>query len=250
MQDIPFEPLAVIADVHGNADALAAVLADIDAQGIHRIANLGDHFSGPLDPAGTADLLLSRPMTAIRGNHDRVLVQDRAEMGPSDHHADARLPEAARAWLAQMPASATLPGGVVLCHGTPASDTTYWLEELHADGRMTQRDLAGVRRHAAGLDARLVLCAHTHIARRLDLPGGAVIVNPGSVGCPAYTDTQPVPHRVQTGSPAARYAVIRWRGSWDVCFHAAPYDTGRMVALARAAGRDDWAQAVATGWIG
>ncbi|MBL8561144.1 MAG: metallophosphoesterase family protein, partial [Gemmobacter sp.] len=39
---------AAIADIHGNADALAAVLADIDAQGITEIVNLGDLLSGPL----------------------------------------------------------------------------------------------------------------------------------------------------------------------------------------------------------
>ena len=52
----------LIADIHGNADALAAVLADIDArEGAGAgIVNLGDHLSGPLDPAGTAALLRGR----------------------------------------------------------------------------------------------------------------------------------------------------------------------------------------------
>ncbi len=40
---------AAIADIHGNHLALEAVLADIRAQGIEEIVNLGDFFSGPLE---------------------------------------------------------------------------------------------------------------------------------------------------------------------------------------------------------
>jgi predicted phosphodiesterase len=38
---------AAIADVHGNVLALEAVIADIRAQGIDEIVNLGDMASGP-----------------------------------------------------------------------------------------------------------------------------------------------------------------------------------------------------------
>ena len=51
--------LAVIADIHGNRWALEAVLQDIDRRGIQQIVNLGDHLTGPLDPAGTAEFLSS-----------------------------------------------------------------------------------------------------------------------------------------------------------------------------------------------
>jgi predicted phosphodiesterase len=40
---------AAIADVHGNCVALEAVLADIAANGITEVVNLGDHVSGPLE---------------------------------------------------------------------------------------------------------------------------------------------------------------------------------------------------------
>ena len=43
---------AAIADVHGNYLALEAVVADIRAQGIDDIVNLGDMASGPLDAGG------------------------------------------------------------------------------------------------------------------------------------------------------------------------------------------------------
>ena len=49
--------LAAIADIHGNASALEAVLADITAQGIADIVNLGDHLSGPLEAGRTAEVV-------------------------------------------------------------------------------------------------------------------------------------------------------------------------------------------------
>jgi len=48
-------PLAVVADIHGNRWALEAVLQDINRRSIQQIVNLGDHLTGPLDPAGTAN---------------------------------------------------------------------------------------------------------------------------------------------------------------------------------------------------
>jgi hypothetical protein len=48
---------AAIANVHGNRFALEAVRADIAANGISEVANLGDHVSGPLDAARTAEML-------------------------------------------------------------------------------------------------------------------------------------------------------------------------------------------------
>jgi predicted phosphodiesterase len=66
---------AAIADIHGNHLALEEVLADIRAQGIEEIVNLGDFFSGPLEAGRTADLLMSLGLTSVRGNHDRYLIE-------------------------------------------------------------------------------------------------------------------------------------------------------------------------------
>ena len=138
-----------------------------------------------------------------------------------------------------------------LCHGTPGSDVTYWLEQVSADGAVGLRPLDGIAAEANGVTASLILCGHTHLPRMIALPGGQVIVNPGSVGCPAYTDDQPVPHLMQSGTPCASYALIdRTQLGWSVSFRLVPYDTSRMVGLARQAGREDWAKAIETGWLG
>ena len=66
--------LAAIADVHGNYLALEAVLADIRAQGIGEIVNLGDMASGPLDARRTMDALMALDAVHVLGNHDRWLI--------------------------------------------------------------------------------------------------------------------------------------------------------------------------------
>ena len=83
--------LAVIADIHGNRWALEAVLQDIDRRGIQQIVNLGDHLTGPLDPAGTADLLIERDMLSICGNDDRVLFSAAEELSSSQRYTQEHL---------------------------------------------------------------------------------------------------------------------------------------------------------------
>jgi hypothetical protein len=76
------------------------------------------------------------------------------------------------------------------------------------------------------------------------------IVNPGSVGLQAFDDDLPMPHCVETGSPHARYALLEGRGDgrWTVTFRLVEYDWSAAAAAAEAAGRSDWAHALATGF--
>ncbi|MCR8550723.1 metallophosphatase family protein [Salipiger sp. P9] len=241
---------AVIADIHGNADALRAVLRDIDAQEIGTVLHLGDVFSGPLAAAETWDLLRSRAFPTVRGNHDRHLIEQRRdEMMPSDRTAFDDLPPEALGWLRGLPMVLEL-GEAFLCHATPGDDQIYWLEDVNTQGQVLSAPRATVSARLGGVTQTLILCAHTHLPRIVRL-GAQLIVNPGSVGCPAYDDLHPVPHVVQTGTPDACYAVLTRAGTtWQVTHRHVPYDSTHMVALARARGREDWATALATGWLG
>ncbi|WP_197730239.1 metallophosphoesterase family protein [Rhizobium ruizarguesonis] len=60
----------------------------------------------------------------------------------------------------------------------------------------------------SGVDAAVVLCGHTHLAREMRLADGRLVVNPGSVGLPAYDEAQPYLRRNEAGSPHARYAIV------------------------------------------
>lgn len=242
---------AAIADIHGNDLALEAVLGDIAAQGITDIVNLGDCFSGPLEAGKVADRLLPLAIPTVRGNHDRYLIEKRPEdMHRSDSAAHAQLDAAHLDWLRSLPVDLIYRNEVYLCHATPENDNLYWLDMAAADGSVVLRPQAEIEALAKDIDCPLILCAHTHIPRMVALSGGRLIVNPGSIGCPAYEDDTPYPHRVETGHAMASYAVLEKTAfGWTAQFRSVGYNNMAMSALAKANGRPEWASALATGRI-
>lgn len=240
---------AAIADVHSNYLALEAVLADIRAQRISDIVNLGDAASGPLDAARTIDLLIDCGALSVRGNHDRYLI-DRApdKMGSWDRPAYDQLEQRHFDWLRGLPPTRLFRESVFLCHGTPASDETYWLEYVTPGGQVALASVALIAQAAEGIAHRLMLCGHTHLARAVRLDDGRMIVNPGSVGSPAYRDVHPVAHLVEVGTVDACYAILELKADqWTATFRQVPYDHRAMARLAREKQQADWASALEIG---
>jgi predicted phosphodiesterase len=240
--------LALVSDIHGNLPALEAVLADIARHRVDAIANLGDSLSGPLWPAETAALLMTEDWPQLAGNHERQLLTLPLEhMGESDRHAREQLDDGVMRWLASLPATVT-NADVVLCHGTPTSDLTPFLETVTAAGvRLASR--AEVDARLGPVAAGLVACGHTHLPRALRSSRGALVVNPGSVGLPAYAEEQPHPHQVENGSPDARYAVVeRTSSGWRAELMSVPYDSEAAARQAERNGRPDWGHALRTGY--
>ena len=243
--------LAILADIHGNLAALEAVLDDLSRRGpIDRIVNLGDCVSGPLWPAETCRLLMSHGWPTVRGNHDRAVAFDGvAGMWPSDAFAHAALSTGQRAWLGALPCLTEFVPGVTAFHGRPGNDNRYTLEDIEGGKLVPAPATKVLTRLGTHARTRLVLCGHSHQPRLLQIEGGALVVNPGSVGCPAYDDPGGIPHVSETGSPHARYAIadIR-RGTIDVDFLAVTYDHDAAVKRALDNGRPAWAHALATGF--
>ncbi|UJW74402.1 metallophosphoesterase family protein [Rhizobium sp. SL42] len=242
---------AAIADVHGNHLALQAVLDHIAAQGIGDIVNLGDCFSGPLEAGKVATLLLPLGLTTVRGNHDRYLVETPVDaMGKSDAHAFAQLDQSALDWLKTLPFDAVWREDVYLCHAGPDADDRYFIDTVSEAGIFEPRALGEIEVRAAGVEQKLILCGHSHVARLVRLSDDRLIVNPGSVGCPAYQDDVPVPHTVEAGHPRACYAICEnIDGVWQVAFQQVDYDHQAMAELALRNGRPEWASGLATGFI-
>ena len=61
---------AIISDIHGNAEALKTVLADIESRGIERVICLGDIIGYGPDPLECVDLVRQRCEWSLMGNHD------------------------------------------------------------------------------------------------------------------------------------------------------------------------------------
>lgn len=245
---------AAIADIHGNLHALEAVLADIGRQGITDVVNLGDHVSGPLEAARTADLLMAQDFVSVRGDQDRRLVELFGEGHGKDKGSSKRrdfqeLESRHFAWMAAQPETLLYRDQVLLCHGSPRDDACYWLDCVAPDGSIRARPLAEIEAEASGIRASLILCAHTHLPRAVRLSDGRMAVNPGSVGLPGYDGQKPVYHVVQTGTPDACYAILeRLTKGWSVTFRHVPYNARAMAAMAARRGLPLWAKAIETGW--
>jgi len=242
---------AVLSDIHANVWALEAVLEDVHRRGLETILNLGDTLYGPLQPRATYDLLMREKVAlAVQGNQDREIheaTQRDLAANPTLAFSVRELGEDAIAWLRQLPKTAEVASDVFLCHGTPASDSSYLLEDV-GSGRPLVRAEEEIAHELAGVAHPVVLCGHTHIPRLVRLAGGQMIVNPGSVGLPAYADDTPVRHRMETYSPHASYAILRQGAAgWYVSFVRVPYDHEAAARQAAALGRDDWAHALRTG---
>jgi len=182
-------------------------------------------------------------------NHERNLLEG-DDTSSSVAFARPRLSAAHLDWIKGLPGTLQVMNGEVFaCHGSPAGgDLDYLLEDVES-GRPILAYEDAIRPRLAGIGpARLVLCGHTHMPRVVQV-GDVLVVNPGSIGMPAYTDDNPVPHAMETGAPHARYAVVTRRpgGIWSAELRAVAYDWDRAAQQAQANGTPAVARWTASG---
>jgi len=242
--------IAVVSDIHGNLPALEAVVWDFSRRGVDAVVNLGDNVSGPLLPLETAQFLMAQDWVHLAGNHERqVLTGAPGQWNESDEFTHSQLGPTELAWMASLKPNLPFNREVFLCHATPSSDIEYFLETVQAT-HVRKATLREIDTRLGNIDASLILCGHTHVARSMRSSKGQLIVNPGSVGLQAYDDLRPHPHVIESGSPDARYAIVeKVADSWVSNLIAVPYGHMSMVELARGRKRDDWARALASGYV-
>jgi putative phosphoesterase len=242
--------IAVISDIHGNIRALEAVLADIKTRGADAIVNLGDCVTSPLWPRETCDLLASLSLATVRGNHDRALVETPFDdLPPAGQFAHAALTAEQRATLARLPAQVEVAPGILAVHGTPDDDSTCLLEDIHNERLIPAAREVVLARLGAHTRAEVVLCGHSHNQQVRQVPGGCLVLNPGSVGCPVFAD-HPAAVTFELRSPHACYAILtRRNGRWAAELLALEYDWASASRRAADNGRPDWAEAMTTGAV-
>ena len=239
--------IAIVSDIHANRWALEAVLADVRRRGVDRIFNLGDSVYGPLDPPGTARLLMGAPILSISGNQDRDILDHLCgeEGKPTLGFVRKSLDFSQIIWLKSLSPTKALDGKHFLCHGTPADDHAYLLEEVTRDG-IKDRPPEEVEHELNTIGEPVVLCGHSHRFKRLDLGNGRMVINAGSVGLPAYRDEEPFPHAIENGSPHAVYALLtEQNGLVTADKIKVDYDWDAAAACAIRNGREDWGY-----WLG
>lgn len=79
--------VAIISDVHANAEALRTVLAEIEKRGIERIISLGDIIGYGPDPLECVDLVRERCAWSLMGNHDFSVLYEPTNFNPGAEQA-------------------------------------------------------------------------------------------------------------------------------------------------------------------
>lgn len=178
--------LGLIGDIHGNADALSAVLKAADRLAVTTFCVTGDFVGYYHEPARVLRMLRQLDFVAVRGNHDDMLVAClgdaeqrvavRRKYGSGIDAAIEQLEQDEIAFLGELPVTRTLEFGrksVLLGHGSPWDTDTY----IYPDAP------EAVWQAMAGYSADYIVLGHTHhqYDRRI---GDRMIINPGSVGQP------------------------------------------------------------------
>jgi putative phosphoesterase len=212
--------VAVLSDVHGNAPALAAVLAELEREQPDLIVSGGDLTWGPL-PEETFALASSLDARFVRGNADRAVLENLSsserEQWMQAHHTQEM-----RDFLAGFEEYVVVDvdglGPVRFCHGSPRTDEECVTPETPE---------ARVRELSAGVAERVIVTAHVHIQFDRQV-AGIRSVNAGSVGLP------------YEGKTGAYWALI----GPDIELRRAEYDLNETVALYRASGQPNVEQIV------
>jgi putative phosphoesterase len=182
--------IAILSDIHGNALALQAALAEIESSRPDRLAILGDLvLNGPrpaevmaavmdLDAAGALVIAGNTDIAVADGDYaaafpwlDDVPVGQRL----AAEWAREQLTPAQLEYLRRLPAERRLLVGedlVLACHASPGSQTAGLPSDLDATATMQA---------VTRTDARVICCGHTHVADVREL-GRKLILNPGSCG--------------------------------------------------------------------
>lgn len=242
--------IAILSDIHGNILALEKVVEDLQRRQADVVVNLGDHISGPLWPKETVQFLMEQDWIQIAGNHERQLIsQPPSAQGTSDQYAYSQINDVERTWLGSLPTSLVVDEKISIFHGIPASDLIYLLETID-QGNVHLSTPAEISARLGGESNRLMLCGHSHIPRLVHLSNDIEIINPGSVGLPAYEDNFQQQHIVENGSPFARYAILeKEQMKWNVSFISINYDFEKAAGRAKINNRPDWEIALRTGYM-
>jgi predicted phosphodiesterase len=235
---------AIISDIHGNSLAFASVLKDIRSRGIETIINLGDYFFGALEPEKVAEMMRANPMLCISGNTDREILQAIDSKFTKDgmDRVKGDLSEQSVNWLRSLPKTSTCDGLFFVCHGTPESDDEYLLEKVTRHGVFVCNDEELIAR-TTHINERIILCGHSHVNRVIYLSNDKIILNPGSVGLPAYLGTGEHRFAMESMTPHAKYAIVtadkeNIRIEQVLC----AYDWHKASQAARKNGNEKWAK--------
>lgn len=217
---------ALISDIHGNAEALSAVLADIKRNEVDTIICLGDIATLGPSPKETVEMVRDLKCLCIKGNHDEVLSTPEKA---SDYNIGNNLVSSLHWCLDQLDTedlnflNSFVPAATfqltdkksMLCyHGSPQSSIGSVLPTT------PDETLDKLFDFDKGIAVAVGGHSHVQILRQYR---DILIINPGSVGyafrVPSRSATTP------TLSPVAEYAIVDCdEDQTSVDFKRIPFD--------------------------
>jgi len=171
--------LGLLTDIHANAPALEAVLADMPP--VDELVCVGDIIGYNPMPGACVERVQSVATTVVQGNHDRAVETPDQYLGNPPAHAGLkyarqRLSDQQRDWLQTRPRTATVADGEYLVvHSHPTNQGEYVFPEDVPALRPLIDEYTGV------------ILGHTHLQHETTVEGRRII-NPGSVGQPRDGD--------------------------------------------------------------
>ena len=243
---------ALISDIHANLPALDAVLGDIDRRSeTDAVYHLGDLVGYAPWPNEVVQRLRDAGISGIAGNYDSTVATGYKHCGC--RYEDPRQEELShvsygwtranvsgetKAFLGSLPFRIDLRplGGhaagptLVLVHGTPINNVTYWTEDRTDEFCTRMAEAAGARA------SDVIAFGHTHRPWHR-VVGGVHFVNAGSVGRPKDGDWRAGYVHLDIGEAGARIEVRR-----------VEYDVERAArAIVASTLPDDFAEYLRTG---
>ena len=216
--------IGVISDIHGNLQALKAVLAEFDRQGCDEIIHTGDVVNIGARSRECLDVLLNRhDTTLLLGNHDRDFALNQSELRfnshvPSEHkrYVFSTMDENHRKAVGTFPIYVTRMLGaqkVMFTHYAffdgPYSDDQYIFKKIEAEHPSAEK----YDELFDNADCDAVFFGHKH--EPCDIKGRKLYVDVGSVGCHPR--------------PFARGIIITYgKEFWNYERIEVPYDTEQM----------------------
>jgi predicted phosphodiesterase len=227
---------ALISDVHGNAVAFEAVLADLERDPVDQIVCLGDMIQGGSQPAQVVRRLRELASPVVLGNADAFLVDpDAGEEEKTERQLSVREWTVAQigddgvAFIEAFRPTLDVPIGaertLLAFHGSPSSFDDIVLPHLEEDE---------FRRLLGPPAAHVLAGGHVHL-QWLRRYGDSTFVNPGSVGL-AYDHAQPDDDDLRVDA-VAEYARIHVDGDrLEIAFRRVPFARDDVLAAIDASG--------------
>jgi predicted phosphodiesterase len=249
---------ALYSDIHGNIEALDAVLANIASVGITERYCLGDLVGYGPDSSAVISRVRETGDPVIRGNYDHGVGNRKGECGcyygtpqakldgeESYRFTDAALDDAEHDYLASLLDEVRFEVDgfrVLLVHGSPRRINEYLMPDR------TDKHLAKL---AGEADADLICFGHIHIPyhRTVELDGGRVahFVSDGSVGKPKDGDPRACWAEIVIGRNQPEDGSAK-EASPVVHFHRVAYDIEKVASAVVSAGLPvTFAEALRTG---